>query len=165
MVPERAASTDVALPRLLRLGRREAATEKPGDVVFPDDEDSPTGPATEKAGQWYLHRFYSHQPDLNIANPEVRDEIAQVVGLLAGARGSAGFRVDAVPFLLEPIGMPDGDVDLDPHDFLRDLRRFIGRRSGDAMLLGEVNLPPEQLRDVLRRRGRRRAAHASSTSR
>jgi trehalose synthase len=118
--------------------------EKPGDVVFPDQENS-NWAYDAKARQWYLHRFYSHQPDLNIANPAVRDEIAQVVGYWL-AQGLAGFRVDAVPFLIEPIGMPEGAL-ADPHEFLRDLRRFIGRRRGDAILMGEVNLPPDQLLD------------------
>ena len=99
---------------------------------------------TGRRGQWYLHRFYSHQPDLNVANPAVRDEIAQVVGYWL-EQGLAGFRVDAVPFLLEPIGMPEGAL-ADPHDFMRDLRRYIGRRRGDAILMGEVNLPPDQQR-------------------
>ncbi len=120
----------------------EKPAEKPGDVVFPDREDS-NWAYDRKARQWYLHRFYSHQPDLNVANPRVRDEIAQVVGYWL-AQGLAGFRVDAVPFLLEPIGMPEGAL-ADPHDFLRDLRRFMGRRRGDAILMGEVNLPPDQL--------------------
>jgi maltose alpha-D-glucosyltransferase/alpha-amylase len=121
----------------------EKPAEKPGDVVFPDQEDS-NWAYDPKARQWYLHRFYSHQPDLNVANPAVRDEIAQVVGYWL-VQGLAGFRVDAVPFLLEPVGMPKGAL-ADPHDFLRDLRRFIGRRRGDAILMGEVNLPPGQQR-------------------
>ena len=117
--------------------------EKPGDIVFPDQEDS-NWAWDAKARRWYLHRFYSHQPDLNVANPAVRDEIAQVVGYWL-EQGLAGFRVDAVPFLVEPVGMPPGAL-ADPHDFLRDLRRFIGRRRGDAILMGEVNLPPDQQR-------------------
>ena len=121
----------------------EKPAEKPGDVVFPDREDS-NWAYDPKARQWYLHRFYSHQPDLNVANPEVRDEIAQVVGYWL-TQGLAGFRVDAVPFMLEPIGMPEGALH-DPHELLRDLRRFIGRRRGDAILMGEVNLPPDQQR-------------------
>jgi trehalose synthase len=121
----------------------EKPPEKPGDVVFPDQEDS-NWAWDEEAGQFYLHRFYSHQPDLNVANPEVRDEIAQVVGYWLDL-GLAGFRVDAVPFLLEPIGMPEGTLQ-DPHEILCDLRRFIGRRRGDAILMGEVNLPLDQLR-------------------
>jgi trehalose synthase len=121
----------------------EKPQEKPGDVVFPDQENS-NWAYDPKARQWYLHRFYSHQPDLNVANPAVRDEIAQVVGYWL-AQGLAGFRVDAVPFLIEPIGMPKGAL-ADPHEFLRDLHRFIGRRRGDAILMGEVNLAPDQQR-------------------
>jgi trehalose synthase len=118
--------------------------EKPGDVVFPDKENS-NWHYDRKAKQWYLHRFYSHQPDLNVANPQVRDEIAQVVGYWLD-QGLAGFRVDAVPFLLEPMGMPEGALH-DPHELLCDLRRFMGRRRGDAILLGEVNLEPAQQRE------------------
>ena len=121
----------------------EKPPEKPGDVVFPDKESS-NWAYDGKAGQYYLHRFYSHQPDLNIANPEVRDEIAQVVGFWL-EQGLSGFRVDAVPFMLEPMGMPGGAI-VDPHELLRDLRRFLGRRNGEAILLGEVNLPPEDQR-------------------
>jgi trehalose synthase len=121
----------------------EKPAEKPGDVVFPDQEDS-NWKWDPKARQWYLHRFYSHQPDLNVSNPEVRDEIAQVVGYWLH-QGLAGFRVDAVPFLLEPMGMPKGAIQ-DPHELLRELRRFMGRRRGDAILMGEVNLPPDEQR-------------------
>ncbi|HET8755857.1 MAG TPA: alpha-amylase family protein [Solirubrobacteraceae bacterium] len=117
--------------------------EKPGDVVFPDKENS-NWRYDRKARQWYLHRFYSHQPDLNVANVDVRDEIAQVVGYWL-QQGLAGFRVDAVPFLLEPMGMPEGALQ-DPHKLLSDLRRFMGRRRGDAILMGEVNLPPADQR-------------------
>jgi trehalose synthase len=122
----------------------EKPPEKPGDVVFPDREES-NWAYDERAGQWYLHRFYSHQPDLNVANPQVRDEIAQVAGFWL-EQGLSGFRLDAVPFLLEPTGMPEGAL-ADPHELLRDLRRYMGRRRGEAILLGEVNLPPDQQRE------------------
>ena len=111
--------------------------------MFPDKENS-NWAWDEEAGQYYLHRFYSFQPDLNMANPEVRDEIAQVVGFWL-EQGLSGFRVDAVPFMLEPMGMPGGAF-VDPHELMRDLRRFLGRRNGEAMLLGEVNLAPEDQR-------------------
>jgi maltose alpha-D-glucosyltransferase/alpha-amylase len=119
----------------------EKPEEKPGDVVFPDQETS-NWAYDRKARRWYLHRFYSHQPDLNVANPEVRDEIAQVAGFWL-EQGLSGFRLDAVPFLIEPTGMPEGAIP-DPHQLLRDVRRFMGRRNGESILLGEVNLPPEQ---------------------
>ena len=119
--------------------RDEKPDEKPGDVVFPDQEES-NWAFDEKAGRWYLHRFYSHQPDLNVSNPDVRDEIAQIAGFWL-EQGISGFRVDAVPFLIEPVGLPSGAIS-DPHELLRDVRSFIGRRRGDSVLLGEVNLPP-----------------------
>jgi maltose alpha-D-glucosyltransferase/alpha-amylase len=122
----------------------EKPAEKPGDVVFPDKENS-NWAWDDDAGQWYLHRFYSHQPDLNVANPAVRDELAQVIGYWI-QQGLAGFRVDAVPFLLEPMGMPAGALH-DPHELLKELRRYMGRRRGDAILLGEVNLDPPQVRE------------------
>ena len=125
----------------------EKPKEPPGGVVFPDKENS-NWAYDRKAGEWYLHRFYSHQPDLNVANAEVRDELAQVAGYWLD-QGLAGFRVDAVPFLLEPTGMPEGAI-VDPHELLRDFRRHLGRRRGDAILLGEVNLPPRGPAEVLR---------------
>jgi trehalose synthase len=121
----------------------EKPPEKPGDVVFPDKEDS-NWAWDDEAELWYLHRFYSHQPELNVSNPEVRDEMAQILGYWLD-QGLAGFRVDAVPFLLEPMGLPEGAI-VDPHELLRDLRRYMGRHRGDAALLGEVNLPPKDLR-------------------
>ena len=88
------------------------ADEPPPDadegVVFPDEETS-VWTYDEKAGQYYLHRFYRHQPDLNVANPAVRDEIAKVMGYWLQL-GVSGFRVDAVPFLLETQHHPGRDV-------------------------------------------------------
>jgi trehalose synthase len=111
------------------------------EVVFPDAEDG-IWTHDAKTDQWYLHHFYSHQPDLNIMNPVVRDEIAKVTGFWLEL-GVDGFRVDAVPFLVEDGTTDTGD--LDPHDFLRDLRGFTSRRRGDAVMLGEVNLPIKDL--------------------
>ena len=123
---------------------RDRPTRTPkASIVFPDAEDS-IWAKDDKAGQWYLHHFYSHQPDLNIGNQQVRDEIAKVAGFWLEL-GVDGFRVDAVPFLIDTSQV--ADVDLDPHEILRHLRSFISRRRGDGVLLGEVNLHPEQLID------------------
>ncbi len=128
--------------------RDEPGPEKPGDIVFPDREDS-IWTLDEQSGQYYQHRFYRSQPDLNVANPEVRDEIARIIGFWM-ALGLSGFRVDAVPFLLETQsgdGAPGPSEDLSqPHDYLRDLRAFLNRRDGTAVLLGEVNLPYQDAR-------------------
>jgi maltose alpha-D-glucosyltransferase/alpha-amylase len=117
--------------------------EGPPGVVFPDAEDS-NWDYDEVAGKWFLHRFYSHMPDLNIANPRVRDEINKVVGYWLEL-GMSGFRVDAAPFVIELAGA-EAERGQDPHAFLRDLRAFLNRRRGDAVLLAEANLPPKDQR-------------------
>jgi trehalose synthase len=123
---------------------RDRPTRTPkASIVFPDAEDS-IWAWDDKAEQWYLHHFYSHQPDLNIGNRLVRDEIAKIAGFWLEL-GIDGFRVDAVPFLIDTSQIDD--INLDPHQILKHLRSFISRRRGDGMLLGEVNLEPEQLID------------------
>ncbi len=114
----------------------------PQDITFPDAEQS-LWQYHEATGQYYFHRFYREQPDLNVTNPEVRDEIARIMGFWTQL-GLSGFRVDAVPFLLETAGQTDAADLADPHAYLADLRAFLGRRNGEAMLLGEVNLPYEE---------------------
>jgi trehalose synthase len=117
---------------------------KATDLVFPDQETS-IWQWDPKAEQHYLHRFYKHQPDLNVANPKVRDEIAKIIGFWLQL-GVSGFRVDAVPFFIDTGGQPDAGLAPDPHDILKELRSFLSRRSGDAILLGEVNLSHRQQR-------------------
>ncbi|MDQ1901894.1 alpha-amylase family protein [Paracoccus sp. WLY502] len=123
--------------------RDDIPPDGPSDLVFPDKEHS-NWEWHEETGQYYLHRFYHHQPDLNIGNPKVREEIHRIVGFWLQL-GLAGFRVDAVPFLLETQGLAS-PPELDMHDWLRDLRSFVQRRCGDAVLLGEVNLPYQDVR-------------------
>jgi trehalose synthase len=122
--------------------RDEPPPDAAEGVVFPDQEKS-LWTYDETAGQYFLHRFYKHQPDLNVANPRVREEISRVIGFWLEL-GLAGFRVDAVPFLIETKGSPDAAELPDPHEYLRKLRSFASRRRGDAALLGEVNLPNEE---------------------
>jgi trehalose synthase len=119
--------------------RDDAPPKGQKNAVFPGEADG-IWTKDEASGQWYQHSFYEHQPDLNIANPAVRDELARVIGYWLQL-GVAGFRVDAVPFFLE---MPPGAQIPDPHELLRDFRRFLQRRSSEAILLGEVNLPYDQ---------------------
>lgn len=119
--------------------RDDAPPKGQKNAVFPGEADG-IWTKDEASGQWYQHSFYEHQPDLNIANPAVRDELARVIGFWLQL-GVAGFRVDAVPFFLE---MPPGAEIPDPHELLRDFRRFLQRRSSEAILLGEVNLPYEE---------------------
>jgi trehalose synthase len=124
---------------------RDRPPRKKEENVFPDAEDG-VWTLDEKTGQYYLHHFYRFQPDLNVTNPKVRDEVAKIMGFWLQL-GVSGFRVDAVPFLIDESGVqkPEGALP-QPLDFLKSLRAFLGRRSGDAMMLGEANLPrPDQV--------------------
>jgi trehalose synthase len=122
---------------------RDEPPEKQGAPVFPDAETS-NWEHDERTGQYYQHVFYREQPDLNVTNPAVRDEIARIIGFWLQL-GLSGFRVDAVPFLLATDDVTNGRELLpDPHEYLRNLRSFLGRRSGEGVLLGEVNLPRDE---------------------
>ncbi len=111
-------------------------------IIFPGQQES-VWSYDRSARRWYMHRFYPHQPDLNINNPLVRNEIHKVIGFWLEL-GLSGFRVDAVPFLIEQVGGSNPAV-ADPHGYLRDLRDFMTRRRGDAMLLAEANEPAAKL--------------------
>jgi trehalose synthase len=124
-----------------------SATKPPSgkaEVVFPDQEDS-IWEHDDKTGEWFLHHFYKTQPDLNVANPAVQEEIARTLGFWIEL-GVAGFRIDAVPFLFANDTYPGSEPGgFNPMDYLKDVRDFVTRRLGDAALLGEVNLPyPQQ---------------------
>ncbi len=81
-------------------------------MVFPGDQKT-TWTYDARRGAWYYHRFYDFQPDLNMANPRVREEIEKIIGFWLQL-GVAGFRIDAAPFVIEKPA-PDGE----PHDALR----------------------------------------------
>ena len=66
-------------------------------MVFPGEETS-IWTQDKATGEWYLHMFAKHQPDLNVTNPKVRDEIAKSMGFWLQL-GLDGFRLDAVPVL------------------------------------------------------------------
>jgi trehalose synthase len=117
--------------------------EPPADwktsLVFPG-EQTENWTFDEAAGRYYLHHFYRHQPDLNPDHPAVRREIRQMLSFWSQL-GLSGFRVDAVPFLVELAGI-EGQLEITPHGLLQDLAAHLGRRRGDALMLGEVNLEP-----------------------
>ncbi|MDQ1556057.1 MAG: hypothetical protein QOI02_1059, partial [Actinomycetota bacterium] len=125
---------------------RDSPPKHSEPVSFPGEETS-VWQLDKKTNQYYLHSFYKEQPDLNVVNPKVRDEMVKIMGFWLEL-GISGFRVDAVPFILDTEGvLPEEGVLDHPLDFLRSLREFLGRRSGEGMLLGEVNLPhKDQLR-------------------
>ena len=112
-------------------------------MVFPGVQKS-VWTRDEAAGEYYFHRFYEHQPDLNMENPEVRAEVRRIIGCWLQL-GVAGFRVDAVPFILEAPVPGMGKPEL-RFEYLHEIRRFMQWRRGDAVLLGEANVLPQETR-------------------
>ena len=94
------------------------------------------------AEQYYLHRFLSHQPDLNYNNPWVQDTMLDVVDFWLD-RGVDGFRLDAVPFLFEAEGTRCEGLP-ETHAFLKRLRARVDAHGRDVLLLGEAIQPVEE---------------------
>src|SRR5262249_10262864 len=118
--------------------------ERPRDhatgIVFPGVQKT-TWTYDRRARQYYFHRFYDFQPDLNTSNRTVRDEITKIMGFWLEL-GVSGFRMDAVPFLIERKG---ADVEhVQDFGLLHELRHFLQWRSGEAILLAEANVPPDE---------------------
>jgi maltose alpha-D-glucosyltransferase/alpha-amylase len=111
-------------------------------IVFPGVQEG-IWEYDEQAGAYYLHRFYKEQPDLNTANPEVREEIRKILGFWLEL-GVSGFRIDAAPFLIEPLGIEDAKLE-ELRSLLPEMREFVSQRRGDAVLLAEANVPPDQI--------------------
>ncbi|MET0424370.1 MAG: alpha-amylase family protein [Actinoplanes sp.] len=119
-----------------------APADRHQGMVFPGEQESTwTHDRTAKA--WYYHRFYKFQPDLNIENPEVREEIKKICAFWLQL-GVAGFRMDAVPFIIEETRAGNANPPKDM-DFLTELRQYVQWRKGDAVLLAEANVEPAQL--------------------
>jgi maltose alpha-D-glucosyltransferase/alpha-amylase len=113
---------------------------KDARIIFKDFEASNwTWDAVAKA--YYWHRFYSHQPDLNWDNPEVRDAMFAAMDFWFD-QGVDGLRLDAVPYLFEREGTNCENLP-ETHQALRDLRRHVDEKYRDRMLLAEANQWPE----------------------
>jgi maltose alpha-D-glucosyltransferase/alpha-amylase len=112
-------------------------------MVFPGEQKE-TWTWSAQADAWYYHRFYDFQPDLNFSNAAVRDEVLKIAAFWLRL-GVAGFRIDALPFIIELTepGKPDCPKDF---EFLTALRQLVQWRRGDAVLLAEANVDPDQLR-------------------
>jgi len=118
---------------------------KDARLIFLDIEKSNwTWDAT--AGQYFWHRFYASQPDLNYDNPAVRAEMLNVARFWLDL-GLDGFRADAVPYLFEREGT-NGENLPETHAYLKELRRFVDEHypKGGRILLAEANQWPQDVR-------------------
>ena len=120
--------------------KRRPANWRSG-LVFPGVQRR-TWTFDRAAQSYYFHRFYDFQPDLNMDNARVREEVRRIIGFWLQL-GVAGFRVDAVPFVLEKPPQPRRRSQIH-FEYLREFREFLQWRVGDAVLLGEANVLPEQ---------------------
>ena len=107
-------------------------------MVFPGVQQT-TWTYDRQARAYYHHRFHAFQPDLNTESPAVQEQIRKIMGFWLQL-GVSGFRVDAVPFIIETT--PGQGSPLMRFDYLRDLHDFLQWRTGDAILLGEANILP-----------------------
>ena len=117
-----------------------------GDVpiVFVDTEKSNWAWDPQR-GQYYWHRFFSHQPDLNYDNPELADTMLDVVRYWLDV-GLDGFRLDAVPYLFERDGTDCANLP-ETHQYLKRLRKEVDSLYPGKVLLAEVNQWPEDVAD------------------
>jgi maltose alpha-D-glucosyltransferase / alpha-amylase len=112
-------------------------------VIFTDTEPSnwtwdPT------ARQYYWHRFFHHQPDLNFDNLAVQDEMMRILRFWLD-KGIDGVRLDAIPYLFEREDTNCENL-AEGHEYLRRVREEIDRRYADRMLLAEANQWPSDVR-------------------
>jgi maltose alpha-D-glucosyltransferase / alpha-amylase len=108
-------------------------------IVFPGVQKS-TWDYDEVAREYYFHRFYDFQPDLNTSNAEVQAEILKIMGFWLQL-GVSGFRMDAVPFVISQKGAAIRKP-VEQYDMLRTFSQFLSWREGDAIILAEANVLP-----------------------
>lgn len=122
--------------------REDPPETEANDVRFPGVQES-IWEYDEQARAYYLHRFYKEQPDLNIANPHVREEICKIMGFWLEL-GASGFRVDAAPYVIEPLGIKGARAE-DLGQFIPEMYDFVRMRRSDAILLAEANVEADRI--------------------
>ncbi len=116
---------------------------KEARIIFIDTERS-NWTYDDVAGQYFWHRFFSHQPDLNFDNPAVQEEMFKVMDYWLRL-GLDGFRCDAVPYLFEREGTNCENLP-ETHEYLKRLRRWLDEHYPGRILLAEANQWPADVR-------------------
>ena len=111
-------------------------------VIFADTEVSNWAFDSERR-QFFFHRFFSHQPDLNYHNPRVHEEVREIARFWL-AMGVDGFRLDAIPYLYES-DEGSGESEPETHEFLRNFRTFIDDEFPGRVLIAEANQWPKEV--------------------
>jgi maltose alpha-D-glucosyltransferase/alpha-amylase len=115
-------------------------------IIFSDTEDSNWAFDSERR-QFYFHRFFSHQPDLNYHNPAVHSEMHNIARFWLGM-GVDGFRLDAIPYLYES-DEGTGESEPETHEFLRTFRSFLDTEFPGRVLIAEANQWPSETAEYL----------------
>jgi maltose alpha-D-glucosyltransferase/alpha-amylase len=113
-------------------------------IIFRDTESS-NWSWDPLAKAYYWHRFFSHQPDLNFDNPHVVRAVTHIMQFWL-AHGVDGFRLDAIPYLVEREGTNNENL-RETHEIIKRIRSVISAKHPDRMLLAEANQWPEDVRD------------------
>jgi len=111
-------------------------------VIFTDTEVSNWAFDSERR-QFFFHRFFSHQPDLNYHNPRVHEEVREIARFWLDM-GVDGFRLDAIPYLYES-DEGSGESEPETHEFLRNFRTFIDDEFPGRVLIAEANQWPKEV--------------------
>jgi maltose alpha-D-glucosyltransferase / alpha-amylase len=117
-------------------------------IIFTDTEKS-NWTWDPEAGQFYWHRFFSHQPDLNFDNPRVVSALIQVMKRWLDA-GVDGFRLDAIPYLCERDGTNNENLP-ETHAIIKRLRTELDAYARGKVLLAEANQWPEDVQEYFGR--------------
>ena len=112
-------------------------------IIFTDTEKSNWSWDPE-AQQFYWHRFFSHQPDLNFDNPEVLEAVLNVMRFWL-RMGVDGLRLDAVPYLVERDGTNCENLP-ETHEILKTLRKTVDAEFPNRIFIGEANQWPSDVR-------------------
>lgn len=111
-------------------------------IIFVDTEES-NWTFDPIRRQFFWHRFFSHQPDLNFENPKVVDALFDVVRFWLD-QGIDGFRADAIPYLYEEEGTNCENLPA-THEFLRKLRAMVDESYPGRVIIAEANQPPTEV--------------------
>ncbi|WP_225784193.1 maltose alpha-D-glucosyltransferase [Xenophilus sp. Marseille-Q4582] len=113
-------------------------------IIFTDTETS-NWTWDPVARQYFWHRFFSHQPDLNFDNPAVLEAVMDVMRFWLGM-GVDGFRLDAIPYLVERDGTSNENLP-ETHAVIKKLRATVDAEYSNRFLLAEANMWPEDVRE------------------
>lgn len=121
--------------------RDEKPEEDGKHVIFGKEQGDSNWKYDQETEAYYYHSFYAFQPDLNLTNPAVQDEIMRIMHFWMKL-GVSGFRIDAAPHMVREKGREEFEGD--PHEIFRRFRNFLEGQKQDAILLAEVDVEPER---------------------